>query len=59
MSYCQLVDQAEHIAAALRSLGLKRHDRVGIYSLNNYQWVLTQLAASLGDLILVNINPAY
>lgn len=58
-TYAELCDQAEHVAAALLKLGLKKFDRVGIYSPNNYEWVLIQFACSMADLILVNINPAY
>ena len=50
--------QSECLAAAFKKLGLAKKDRIGIYSSNNYQWTLTQFAASFADLILVNINPA-
>ena len=34
-------------------------DRIGIWSPNNSEWVLTQFATAKAGLILVNINPAY
>ena len=34
-------------------------DRIGIWSPNNAEWVLTQFATAKAGLILVNINPAY
>ncbi|MBV8964048.1 MAG: AMP-binding protein, partial [Hyphomicrobiales bacterium] len=34
-------------------------DRVGIWSPNNSEWVVTQFATAKAGLILVNINPAY
>ena len=34
-------------------------DRVGIWSHNNAEWVLMQLATAKVGLMLVNINPAY
>ena len=34
-------------------------DRVGIWSHNNAEWVLMQLATAQVGLVLVNINPAY
>jgi fatty-acyl-CoA synthase len=43
----------------LMSLGLEKGDRVGIYSPNNVEWVLTQYACARADLILVNVNPAF
>ena len=55
-SWCE---RAEAFAAGLLALGLERGDRVGIWSLNNAEWVLTQFATAKAGLILVNINPAY
>ncbi|MBV8590217.1 MAG: AMP-binding protein, partial [Acetobacteraceae bacterium] len=34
-------------------------DRVGIWSPNNAEWVVTQFATAKAGLVLVNINPAY
>ena len=58
-SYRELVRRAEAFAAGLLALGLVRGDRVGIWSLNNAEWVTTQFATAKAGLILVNINPAY
>jgi fatty-acyl-CoA synthase len=43
----------------LLKLGLAPGDRVGIWSHNNAEWVLMQIATAKVGLILVNINPAY
>ena len=43
----------------LLTLGLEPGDRIGIWSPNNSEWVLTQFATAKAGLILVNINPAY
>ena len=40
-------------------LGLEPGDRIGIWSPNRYEWVVTQFATAKAGLILVNINPAY
>ena len=58
-SYHELLQRSEQIAKGMLSLGLPKHARVGIYAPNCKEWLLTQMAASLADLILVNINPAY
>ena len=58
-TYAELLDKAESIASGLVALGLPSKARVGIYGPNSTEWVITQLATSLADLILVNINPAY
>src|SRR5208283_6084788 len=49
----------EAFAAGLVAIGLQPGDRVGIWSPNNAEWVITQFATAKAGLILVNINPAY
>ena len=58
-SYAELAARVEDFAAGLLALGLKPGDRVGIWSPNNPEWVVTQFATARAGLILVNINPAY
>ena len=58
-TYRELVQKAEAFAAGLLALGIKRGDRVGIWSLNNSEWVVTQFATAKAGIILVNINPSY
>jgi fatty-acyl-CoA synthase len=58
-SYAELAAAADRFAAGLLALGLARGDRVGIWSANNTEWVVTQFATAKAGLILVNINPAY
>jgi fatty-acyl-CoA synthase len=40
-------------------MGLKKGDRVGIYSTNCAEWTLLQFSCARANLILVNINPAF
>jgi fatty-acyl-CoA synthase len=58
-TYRQLQTESQRLASALLTLGLQRGDRVGIWSHNNAEWVLTQLATAKAGIVLVNINPAY
>ena len=58
-TYRQLQTEVNRLASALLGLGLKPGDRVGIWSHNNTEWVLMQLATAKVGLVLVNINPAY
>ncbi|MDD3018911.1 MAG: AMP-binding protein [Comamonas sp.] len=58
-TYTGLYRAMRQLASALLSLGLEKGDRVGIWSHNNAEWVLMQLATAKVGLILVNINPAY
>ncbi len=55
----ELAGRAEAFAAGLLALGLRPGERIGIWSPNNAEWVVTQFAAAKAGFILVNINPAY
>ena len=58
-TYSQLGQQVDQFAAALLAIGLEPGDRLGIWSPNNSQWIVTQLATHKIGVVLVNINPAY
>jgi len=58
-TYHDLARAVDDLAAGLLALGLERGDRIGIWSPNRYEWVVTQFATARVGLILVNINPAY
>jgi fatty-acyl-CoA synthase len=55
----EFADQVDLLASGLRSLGVEPGDRVGIWSPNRPEWLLTQFATARIGAILVNINPAY
>ena len=58
-SYYDLDREVDRLAGGLLSLGLKTGNRVGIWSPNRYEWLITQFATAKIGLILVTINPAY
>ncbi len=58
-TYAELNARVDAFAAGLLALGLTPGDRIGIWSPNNSEWVITQFATAKAGLILVNINPAY
>jgi len=58
-TYAQLLDEVNRAARGLLALGVQRGDRVGIWSPNVAEWVITQYAAAKVGAILVNLNPAY
>ena len=58
-TYRQLWDQVSLVARGLLGRGVGRGDRVGIWSPNRFEWVVTQYATARIGAILVNINPAY
>jgi fatty-acyl-CoA synthase len=51
--------EVDAFGAGLAGLGLVKGDRVGIWSPNRMEWLVTQFATARMGLILVNINPAY
>ncbi|WP_322044451.1 AMP-binding protein [Paraburkholderia sp. J67] len=59
LSYAELREQSDALAAGLLASGLQPGDRIGIWSHTNVAWLLMQLATAKAGLILVNINPAY
>jgi fatty-acyl-CoA synthase len=58
-TYRELWEQTGLVAQALIARGVKKGDRVGIWSPNRVEWVLTQYATARAGAILVNVNPAY
>jgi fatty-acyl-CoA synthase len=55
----ELRDAANAVARGLASLGIRRGDRVGLWSTNCAEWVLVHLACARAGAVLVNVNPAY
>jgi len=58
-TWAQFAHEVDRFAAGLAALGLQRGDRLGIWSPNRVEWLVTQFATARIGLILVNINPAY
>jgi len=58
-TYRELWDQTTRAARGLLAHGIQKGDRVGIWSPNRFEWVITQYATARIGAILVNINPAY
>jgi fatty-acyl-CoA synthase len=58
-TYRELQERVDALATGLLALGLTAGDRIGIWSPNNAEWVITQFATAKAGLVLVNINPAY
>ena len=58
-TFRQVNEDSNRLAAALLSIGVKKGDRVGIWSPNCYEWVVTQFGTAKIGAILVNMNPAY
>ena len=59
LTYSELNKISDDFAKGLLEFGLKPGERIGIWSPNNYQWIVAMYAAAKAGLILVNVNPAY
>lgn len=59
LTWRQFSDAVDRLATGLLNLGISRGDRVGIWSPNRPEWVLTQFATARIGAIMVNVNPAY
>jgi fatty-acyl-CoA synthase len=55
----EFAHEVDVLASGLRALGIVKGDRVGIWSPNRVEWLLTQFATARLGAVLVNINPAY
>jgi fatty-acyl-CoA synthase len=58
-TYRRLKAEVDRLARGLMALGIGKRDRVGIWSPNHAEWIVTQYAMAKIGAILVNINPAY
>jgi fatty-acyl-CoA synthase len=59
LTFAELKARVDSLGCGLLRLGLRPGERIGIWSQNSLEWVLTQFAAARSGLILVNLNPAY
>ncbi|MEZ5652552.1 MAG: AMP-binding protein [Burkholderiaceae bacterium] len=59
LSWTRFMSEVDTLASGLAAMGLTKGMRVGIWSPNRVEWVLTQFATARLGLVLVNINPAY
>ena len=59
LTYWQLAERVDILGKAFIQADFKKGDRIGIWSPNNVEWLITQYATAKVGLILVTINPAY
>jgi len=59
LTYGVLKEAVDQVARGLLGLGFGKGSRLGVWSTNNLEWLLLQLASARIGAILVNINPAY
>ena len=58
-TYTEFAAEVNGLAAGLLRRGVRKGDRVGIWSPNCPEWTLVQYATAKIGAVLVNINPAY
>jgi len=59
LSYRTLSDAVDRLAKGLLAIGFSKGERIGVWSTNNVEWLLLQMATARIGAVLVNINPAY
>ena len=59
MTWAELSAAADRVARGLWSLGIRRGDRVGLWSTNCIEWVMLHMGCARAGVALVNVNPAY
>ncbi len=59
ITWAELSDAADRVARGLWSLGVRRGDRVGLWSTNCIEWVMLHMGCARAGAALVNVNPSY
>ncbi|XP_047119763.1 medium-chain acyl-CoA ligase ACSF2, mitochondrial-like [Schistocerca piceifrons] len=59
LSFRQVHQEVDRLAAGLMSVGLSRGDRLGLWGGNCLEWYVMALAAARAGLALVCLNPGY
>ncbi len=59
LSYKDFAGEIDLLAKGLLAMGAEKGDNIAIWSTNNLEWLLVQMACARIGAVLVNINPAY
>lgn len=59
LTWAELSTAADDVARGLWALGIRRGDRVGLWSTNCMEWILMHMGCARAGAALVNVNPAY
>jgi len=52
-TYEEVVTEALRLVSAMKASGLKKGDKIGIYSKNCYHWIVSEIAIMLGGFVMV------
>jgi fatty-acyl-CoA synthase len=58
LTWWQLLDAADRVAHGLAKLGIEPMDRVGVWAMNCWEWLVVHMACARAGAILVNVNPS-
>jgi fatty-acyl-CoA synthase len=59
LTWAELSGEADRVARGLWALGIRRGDRVGLWSTNCIEWITMHMGCARAGAALVNVNPAY
>jgi fatty-acyl-CoA synthase len=59
LTWAELNATADQVARGLWALGIRRGDRVGLWSTNCIEWIMMHMGCARAGASLVNVNPAY
>ncbi|KAE8738230.1 hypothetical protein FOCC_FOCC016303 [Frankliniella occidentalis] len=59
LTYQQLLEKADRLAAGLIRLGLQPGDRVALWGPNSWRWIVTKIALARAGMVSVDMNPMY
>ena len=59
LTWAGLSAEADRVARGLWALGIRRGDRVGVWSTNCIEWIIMHMGCARAGAALVNVNPAY
>lgn len=59
LTWGELLEAADRVAAGLAERGVSPQDRVGVWAMNCYEWVVVHFACARLGAILVSVNPAF
>ncbi|XP_044268322.1 medium-chain acyl-CoA ligase ACSF2, mitochondrial isoform X2 [Tribolium madens] len=59
LTFSEILNQTDKLAAGFKELGLEKNDRVGLWAPNLIEWYIGKMACARAGLIMVGLNPAY
>ena len=58
LTWLELLEAADRVAHGLARLGVEPQDRVGLWAMNCWEWLVVHMACARAGVILVNVNPS-